>query len=311
MPTTDPLITYPWSDARIGARAGVRVVEVSGSGIIDGTTAHLRTGINKGDPHPENQELICDNWDAQPIGPRLFRVVYTYSVAGGGNEDNQLKQPPEITWDNGIVSVPSDKDIDGNPIVNSALDAFDPPPNLDIIEMHLEYVRYEPAPFNIAKALRFLGAVNDDEITIAGMRFAEGTVLCTRLAPVGPYTPVENILRVGYFLSMRAKGFDLRILDQGFHGWAVDSDELHWPSEVYGRSGSAPGPQVSTPILLNGKGIPLKKENYFADSAATDWSELGGPPAGAEIDPDSGGDDEGVFLIYKQHRRENFQDMGL
>ena len=72
--------------------------------------------------------------------------------AGGGPMQNPLLQPIDVKWSNRSQEIVADIDINGNPVVNTAGDPFDPPLMEDDPRPVLTIVRNE-AIFNQARAV--------------------------------------------------------------------------------------------------------------------------------------------------------------
>jgi hypothetical protein len=213
-----PLVTEPYIDYRQGARAAVIVKEVSG--VSSGIAAKNLCGLDRGSVFRDDSRLTCDNWDAQPISIDFFRVTFSFSPNGAGLDNTQLVQLPEITWDIGLGTEPSDEDPEGNPVINSAGDPFSPSPIFDQPVIFLNVRRYEPAPFNVARMLKFVGKVNKGQMTVQGFTIDDGQMLCRKIAPAIAYTRADAILPIDY-------NFELR-------GWASPSRYSSNPSSAAG-----------------------------------------------------------------------------
>ncbi len=299
------VVTEPYKDYRQGARAAVIVKEVSG--VNSGLAAKNACGISQGSQFRDDSRLTCDNWDAQQVSIDFYRVTFSFSPNGSGLDNSQLVLLPEITWDIGLNTEPSDEDPDGNPIVNSAGDPFSPPPLFDQPVIYLNVRRYEPAPFNVKRMLKFVGKVNKGPMTVQGFGLDDGQMLCRKIAPGGAYTRADAVIPVDYNFELRGEGFDIRILDQGLRGWRIVGGKPK-KGEIFGYEEDDPDPkQISAPVLLNGRGKPII-DHVARDNGALVENPAGGPPKGSTVDGDK---TKAIFLVYKRHVRISFTELGL
>ncbi len=99
----------------------------------------------------------------------IVSVEYgAYSVvwAGGGPDQNPLLQPIDVEWGWNSHEVVADIDINGNPIVNTAGDPYDPPLIEDDPRPTMSVTRNEPfIDFDLILAYR--NAINNDQFSIA------------------------------------------------------------------------------------------------------------------------------------------------
>lgn len=308
MATPDPLITTPWQDISYGSQTAVLIKEVSGTSVTSGRRALDVCGIGKGSPYPDDQLYICDNWNVSQISINYYRITYSFTRLGGG-EPNQLAQLPTIQWSPNIIGEAADRDVDGNPLTNSALSPIDPAPQFFFNTAQLDITRFESTPFKVARALQFQNCVNESAFTIQGMQIDAGQCLCTRIAPTDAYTTKDSVVGVRYSFELRENGHDYRVLDQGFTGfrdWGIGGPQ---PTNIFNPRNPNKGntSQITDPVLLNGKGKPIKAG--FIGEAQDELVSLNGPPAGATIEESP--DKQSVYLIYKRHKRANFVQLGL
>lgn len=306
------IVTQPYADYRYGSRAAVLVKEVSG--VTSGTAAQAACGINKGDPHPENQAFLCDDWDVQQVAIGYYKVTFSYSdptdqdFSGG----NPLTQPTKISWNVGLTSEVFDRDIYGTAIANSAKDPFDRPAEAGVPELLLSVSRWEPAPFNVARAVSYIGTVNVAGTTVAGNRIEEGQCLCQNIAPIGEYTQSTRYIEVVYQFQLRKQGFDFRVLDQGKRGWinlggryaGLQQSEIFYAPDT---SRNQPGDQqITDAVRLDGKGKPIDLKKFLGKYNS---DLLDGPPLPPTVTVQQTPD--AVFLVYKIYPRSDFSVLGL
>ena len=82
-------------------------------------------------------------------------------AAGGGPEQNPLLMPIDVSWSFRDHESVLDVDVNGQQVVNSAGDPFDPPVVIDDPRLMMTVVRNE-AVFNIAWVVAYRNAVNSD-----------------------------------------------------------------------------------------------------------------------------------------------------
>ncbi len=304
------IVTYPWSDYRMGAQSAALIAEVSG--VLSAVAAVSAVGIDRGSNHPDDGNFTCTDWDTSKISiPDFWRVYYTFESKQGGT----IETPIRTTFNPGLRSEPIDRDIDGNPIINSAGDPFDPPVQTDFTTLAFRIIRTESAPFNAAKALSFMGCVNDGSCTIAGMTFTDGQLLCKVIGPIAEVTSKSTRIDIGYDFEAHQEGWDARVLDQGFRSFSSNTGGTAGgrgggPSEIYNppdptKPNSINPVQISTPVRLNGKGKPILAA--FQDRYGDPLIEGTAEPAGAKLEKTA----DAVFLIWKIRPRANFNNLGL
>jgi hypothetical protein len=87
---------------------------------------------------------------------------YNANQAGGGADQNPLNMPIEVSWSLRDHETVLDTDQNGNPVLNTAYDPYDPPIVIDDPRLVMTVVRNEPK-FNIAWVLAYRNAVNNDQ----------------------------------------------------------------------------------------------------------------------------------------------------
>lgn len=302
------IVTEPYSDYRKGSSGAVIVKEVSG--VTTAVQARAACRLDRNSPHPEDSSYICDNWDSQKLAPDFLRMTFSFAPKDFADQNNPLATPMRIKWDVGLSLEQFDRDINGNPIVNSALDPFDTPFQVEVPELTLDVVRWEPAPFDFAKAASFVGTVNEGTLKIAGVPFKDGQVFVRRIAPLNDYTLDARAIEVGYSFCLRAQGWDIRVMDQGFRAWNKRYSavmEICTPPEPNSPNPTTDPVQVTKAVLLNGKGKPISSK--FVTAGKDTFDDKSGPPTGAKVEivPDK----SAVFLHYKRYKRSKLQLLGL
>jgi hypothetical protein len=227
-----------------------------------------------GNQHPYNRDLFVIGKDVKAKeGAFVYEVTCNYSTLYIETEKqkNPLNQKPEISWTFATSNEPIDmaiamiepKQVPNVPILNSALEPFDPPITEDQHDLVLRYVRNERT-FYPMTALQYKGSVNADMFLGA----PPGTVMCTVFDGDKIYDDRwGNYYRITYEFQFRLKevngkkyGWLRRILDQGYREltYAAVGDEPEWENIV-----DKNGNQVSQPVPLDGTGLEQKYKGVY------------------------------------------------
>ena len=277
------------------------------------SSANIPVRIN--DPHPDfpGRKFRCERISIQRPGFKMFRLRADFSVpedqekhSGTLTSDDPMQNPAVFTWTNVVQSLPIDRQIDGHPIVSSSFEPADPSPTREVESIVLQVKRNFDV-FVPERAIHFSNSINED--TFLGAK--AGEVKCTKILPTMDFTKDSDFVELVFEFEYRdddtwgRKPHQLRMLDQGLRGhtkYGPDGD----PMKV-GRYGlikfKETGELLSSPVLLNGRGVPLDKDSYSMDEG--DFHE-GPVPDGAELDeavPDA------VFLLYKTYKTRSFSPL--
>ncbi len=176
--------------------------------------------------------------------PFVFRVTVEYREIR-----NPLDEPPIIEWLSASTMEPIDTDIDGNPILTSSDEPFDPPPTEEFYDLILR-ASYNVATFDPVGAADYKGAVNIDWFR----GFAPG------LAKVKEYTSRQIRVITGNFyvavaaeIHFRSTGWKRKFLDQGYRTKGDVVDDV----QTYTQITDTEGNMVTEPVLLDGNGQKL------------------------------------------------------
>ena len=198
--------------------------------------------------------------DAHPFDPWIYVIrlraavtddsAFMFRVTVEHREiRNPLEEPPVIEWLSAATMEPIDTDIDGNPILNSSDEPFDPPPTEEFYDLILR-ASWNVANFDPVGAANYNGAVNIDPFR----GFAPG------LAKVKEYTSRQIWAITGQFyvhvaaeIHFRTTGWKRQFLDQGYRtkGDIVDG------VQTYTQITDTEGNLVTDPVLLDGNGQKL------------------------------------------------------
>ncbi len=272
-----------------------------------------------GDPHPDDPLAVVNRISAPSwLGPQFAEVNVIYRTSGsrGGGAS------PEDPLDNETIYRPrfavraesTDVDVHGNPILNSAGDVFGSKPQGTYTLVGLDIIRNEPG-FSIPFALGFVDKVNSDEFKIANYIIKPGQAYCANIAPERGYKLSERFVPILYSFDfhelfpgdgdpVKRSFFHHRIIDQGKRAWGYPGTRDSNPADAgVFEILDGEGKPVTTDVLLDGKGAPLKPDNYrfggleFDDNAG--WQENpDAPPPGATIINTAVG---AKALLYDRH----------
>ncbi len=302
-------VTPRWSDYKLGNKGATRVFDVSG--VANGTEAYAACPFKFNQQHDENPQFKCDGWDCTEAGWQLYRVSFSFSQPEDGDEHNEdgngtnpTNNPPRIKWEIGNTSEPFDRDADGKAITNSAGDPFDQPVSKILPTVFLTITRFENAPFDAQKAVKFSGTVNKSPITFEGITMAKGLMLCHSITPTTEYTVGAKFVEVAYNFEIRRDGHKARILDQGFRAWINDSGNKL--SELFVNK-----VQITAQVLLDGTGKPYNKFGVKGGSALVPKDIIANPTVPTNFEKDEAPGGSAMFLKFTLYKEEEFTAMGL
>jgi hypothetical protein len=210
----------------------------------------------------------CQSVDCQPVGDdgMMWELTLAYGwynalVAGGGPTQNPLAMPIEVSWSLRDHETVLDTDQNGNAVVNTAGDPFDPPLVIDDPRLVMTVVRNESA-FNVGWVIAYRNAVNSDA-------FAGFPPLTSKVLNISSRSQWHQDAGWYYqttyefeFLTASIDydtntGYRPRVLSQGFRAISsVDSKLYHMTIR---------GVPVNSPMLLdaNGYQLGLKQQPYW------------------------------------------------
>lgn len=153
----------------------VRCFLVETNSLLDGPNVAIGSvGINRGDAYtpPGNQF----EWDLNSYANRLsatlqdplwWRVTIEYGpysslFAGGGPTQNPLLMPIDVSWSVSAHEYPADVDINGNAILNTAGDPYDPP-LVEEEKRHILTVVRNEASYDPSLDQVYENAINSDD----------------------------------------------------------------------------------------------------------------------------------------------------
>lgn len=206
------------------------------------------------DRYSPDEWLFVKSIDVQQgDGPYIYEVTANYISI-----ENPLDLEPEIEWGKAVSNVEIDRDINGDPILNSAGQSPDPPITEEFEDLVFRMTRNENY-FNALLAHEYKGAVNSDIF----LGFDPGFAKCIEIS--GTRARVADLVywKVRYEIHFRLSnpipgtpkiGWIRRLLDEGRiekTGTAGDGT----PELLQNKDQE--GTVLSEPVLLDGEGKKL------------------------------------------------------
>jgi len=205
--------------------------------------------------HPYHRWMTVQAKHVETISPILYKVTVTYKAETKskiGRDDtpvSPLAMPPEENWYFATTNEPIDRDIEGNPLTNSAGESFDPPLTREFHDLVGRIIKNQVA-YNPVMAYEYIGSINSDSFR----GFPPETVLCRVFTGDEVYTPYMKYYRVTYEFQVRFDGWKRRVLDQGFREYVGTGTD---GAPLYKQFTDNEGNPLTEPTLLNGNGKKL------------------------------------------------------
>ncbi len=143
--------------------------------------------------------------------------------------ENPLDHPIKINWSWSQFEKIVDEDVNGNAVVNTAGDYFDPPVMRDDSRPLISISRNEQT-FNPTLAAQFKDAVNSDSF----MGFSPNQVKCSNISAALEYNPI-----CGFYYVMN-------------YEFAVNTEQTGWRKEILNQGLRYLAGSTRTNILING-----------------------------------------------------------
>lgn len=292
-----------------GAWVATRVKVVTGTPDED---AAKDAAFEHADPHPKNNNMRCASRTVSPRGGPLSWTVtaeYRFGDVGRGAA-NPLDEPCVVHPDIEHESLPFEYDIDGNPVVNSAGDPYDPPDTRFVPIATFVIKRVVPF-FDLSVALDVTDSINSADVDILNFGTAsKGQAYCYYYRPCEGYTELAPYVWVETKIGVRGDAEDPwqpRRVDKGRWGWYLDKDN----SPIKGRICDAAGNPVDFDVLID-KGQPIQRDPGFyilgLDGSVNDSIINPDEPAGIKTDSKYDNADITV-LIGKQKDEADFSQI--
>jgi hypothetical protein len=237
---------------------GQRVWDVdSVTNEVDAIDAVVDAALGSG--HPLSGLMTVSSNSANEERKGLWAVTANYTTIPPNNGTGGEFDAPEFDWEEGNETFQADTDIFGNPLVNSALDAYEGgyprsiPTGFYVVTMDQPF-------FDAKQAASFRGVVFDDELVTPYGTFDKLETRCISIRPKETLKHGQKKQKVIYRIEVRLKAvwpempkemspFDISFVDQGAHGWANDGKAYDIVSAVT--------PFDKRTARLNGDGTPF------------------------------------------------------
>lgn len=317
--------------AYVVATAGETLDEFNVLGARHVTTNALLPQLNtpsSTDPRYYVQRVSAPRFD----GPRAAEVAISYRLGKGSGEQEEedpLSVPLRYRVRNGVSGEPTDSDVNGKPLVNSAGDPFSGTVNTNISALYIDVVRNEGA-YDLNRAYQFTNTINGDGFVLAGYAIRPGEAYCLGIEPEREFKLNDPYVPVVYSFELRplrtlangneANQFIHRLLDQGQRAWGYGSGGGDYElAQIHHKAGDGTDiTPVSSDVLLSGDGTPLDQSGYVTTNPNFDqednkgWEpQVGGndkaPNAERDVDANTGA----TFLLYQKFKTSNFSELGL
>jgi len=213
-----------------------------------------------GHPHDWDTNAVLVRKSVKPTESRLIWIVdCEYETPEAPSLlPNPLNDPVSITWGVNEYTEVADEDKDGDPILNSAKDWFDPPLEHAVYLPVVTMVRND-ATFNPNIAVGYVGSVNKDAVTIAGYTAGARKARCLEYGGKSAERNGVAYYVVTYRIEFNYKRYDRSVVDQGIRRMDGAGKKVR-----INVGNVASGEPVTEPVRLDGNGVPL------ADDAAPD-----------------------------------------
>lgn len=166
--------------------------------------------------------------------------------------ESPLDEPAKYRWTAGQYTRACIEDRNGDAVVNSAGDYFDPPPEVEDVRWSVNIqANVAEVP---AAILNYAGAVNNAGFTVDGVSVDTGAakIIGLDISELQERNDIEY-RTITLVLEFRAEGYDLRLLDQGFR--IKDGTEL---KDILIEDEDGEKNRPSSPVLLDGAGAVLE-----------------------------------------------------
>lgn len=218
---------------------------------------------NVGDQHPRYPFLIANPYELDATdNPQYFTLTVTYTYAWNFSiAIDPLLQPPRFRFVVGEEKLPCFFDKDGNPIVNTAGDIFDPQPQDDYPILEILITRNE-SRYNVNQALNFMRSTNQDAWTLPNGQIVQpGQARMHTISQGGDTDKDALFVPVTYHAFLTDTDFNLQAVDQGFQAWGAPGNPTL--EKIYNQQNNGSAlTAISSPALLDGRGGPMVPGNY-------------------------------------------------
>jgi hypothetical protein len=248
-----------WSDDNTGTRTYVELYRIVTDDPNESAVTIRAAVPAPYTPFPNDNAAVVKKRSARRADDSrlIWEVTVEYSFDSKEPEEPEespLNRPAKIRWTSTLVNRAVVRDIDGDAVVNSAGDYFDPPPEA-------EYPRWTATiQFNAATVpvgiLSYAGARNNAAIVVDGVSVSEERARITSL-DIGEVTQENDVSFRSITLAVECRddgddSFDIEPLDQGFR--FKDGTTL---KDILIEDEEGKKNRPSAPVLLDGAGAVL------------------------------------------------------
>ena len=240
------------AENNLGTRTYTRVFRLKSDNKNDGayTVGSNASLPTIGSTHPDDSGAWCRRLRVENTDPFAGWTVTAESSSELELTTHPTLQPAEITWDSEQFQKVLIQDKDGDAVVNSAGDFFDPPPMID------DSRRVVTVKKNLTAVptwiLDYQDAVNSDLFSVDGVSIAVGTAKMQRVSVGIEETRNGTTFRpVTFTLHLQRDGWTVDILDAGFR--EIDPTDSTQRIAISLDDGTEP----TQPALLDGSGAVL------------------------------------------------------
>lgn len=210
--------------------------------------------------HPYDWRLYCVDRSIVNADPwKGWTVSTSWSSEREFNED-PLQDPIEIEWDSEQFQVPLIVDRNGDAVLNSAGDPFDPPVMIDDSRRVVTVKKNLAAP--PSWILSYQDAVNSDAFTLDGIPIAVGEAKLQRVS-VGKWNYRNGVAfrTVNMVIHLQKNGWHQKPLDAGFRmKVTISGEEKRQLITMTNEDGGTEYPVVPAP--LDFAGAPLADPTF-------------------------------------------------
>ena len=276
------------------------------------------TGVLIGSPYPFTTSLVCTHLGVTENKLTKMVVVANYGISQiVANDPNPLLRPPMVSFRWGKESKQVDTDVNGNPILNSALDAFKNSHSKNFSVRYLTITRYE-SDYNEDQAAGYVDTCNSDSVILQGITRNPGQVYCLGIAPASEYQVGAPYVRVSYAFAVASPNtsglttqqirypWQFRVLDQGLRAQYQDPNNSNTKTLGNFWLGGSNAAQCTRDVLLNGHGVPIDPTILVTQSGYTPITQT--LPSGVIVDTTSA---SATFLVYMDYAEQPFTPLGL
>lgn len=175
--------------------------------------------------------------------PKVWEVTCEYT-----GRTNPLTDPPVIQWGSDTDQRIAELDINGQAVLNSAGQFFDPPPEVDHDLPTLTITRNE-ATVSPANIIAYQNAINTDSLSIAGLAVTPGQAKI-KITSTSQSDDSLAWWQTVYTIQFERDGWARKILDQGRYQVSGSGGGL---TPCVDKDGNA----VDDPVPLDGHGKQL------------------------------------------------------